>query len=169
MLSQNSSLTTQFIYLSELDLRLEKNRSDLRQDCSFFHDNFSIFFIFESFYLSKIFAFIFDRIHGCKCSGCEVHISPNELVMKALQNVYHVDCFKCFECGDKLEKGDEFILKDNKLYCSADFNVADPKFDSTYFLRYHQHVLILLRSLRMFLIYSCFPYIQHQTNKIGYQ
>ena len=50
--------------------------------------------------------------------------------MKALQNVYHVDCFKCFECGDKLEKGDEFILKDNKLYCSADFNVADPKFDS---------------------------------------
>ncbi|XP_066918682.1 LIM homeobox transcription factor 1-beta-like [Clytia hemisphaerica] len=71
----------------------------------------------------------YTRIHGCKCSGCDVFISPNELVMKALQNVYHVDCFKCSECGDKLEKGDEFILKDSKLYCSADFNVADPKFD----------------------------------------
>ena len=50
--------------------------------------------------------------------------------MRAVQNVYHVDCFKCDECGDKLEKGDEFILKDGKLFCNADFNVAEQKSDS---------------------------------------
>jgi len=35
--------------------------------------------------------------------------------------------------GDKLEKGDEFILKDNNLYCNADFtdsDIADPKYNS---------------------------------------
>ena len=74
--------------------------------------------------------FIFSSLFGCKCSGCQRLISPNELVMKALDNVYHVDCFKCDECGDKLEKGDEFILKDEKLYCSSDFNVAEQKSDS---------------------------------------
>ena len=64
------------------------------------------------------------------CSGCNQIISPTELVMKALQYVYHIDCFKCHECGDKLEKGDEFLLKDDKLYCSSDFNVAEQRSDS---------------------------------------
>ncbi|XP_057289579.1 LIM homeobox transcription factor 1-beta.1-like isoform X3 [Hydractinia symbiolongicarpus] len=70
-----------------------------------------------------------SRLYGCKCSGCQELISPNELVMKALENVYHVNCFKCDECGDRLERGDEFILKEDKLYCSADFNVAEQKSD----------------------------------------
>lgn len=71
----------------------------------------------------------YRRLYGCKCSGCQELISPNELVMKALENVYHVNCFKCDECGDRLERGDEFILKEDKLYCSADFNVAEQKSD----------------------------------------
>ena len=57
-------------------------------------------------------------------------IAPDELVMRAVQSVYHTDCFKCDECGDKLEKGDEFILREGKLFCSADFNVAEHKSDS---------------------------------------
>jgi len=71
----------------------------------------------------------YTSLFGCKCSGCHQQISPIELVMKALHNVYHLDCFKCDECGDKLEKGDEFILKENKLFCSADFNVAEQRSD----------------------------------------
>ena len=54
--------------------------------------------------------------------------------MKALHKIYHVECFKCDECGDRLEKGDEFILKEDKLYCSADFNVAEQRSDSKYLL-----------------------------------
>ena len=76
------------------------------------------------------------------CSGCNQIISPTELVMKALQYVYHIDCFKCHECGDKLEKGDEFLLKDDKLYCSSDFNVAEQRSDSKISLL-HVHFLFI--------------------------
>ena len=71
-------------------------------------------------------------MYGCKCSGCGNVIAPDELVMRAVQSVYHTDCFKCDECGDKLEKGDEFILREGKLFCSADFNVAEHKSDSKF-------------------------------------
>ena len=42
--------------------------------------------------------------------------------MRALHNLYHLHCFKCDECGRALEKGDEFGLKDNSLYCKEDFD-----------------------------------------------
>lgn len=71
----------------------------------------------------------YSLLYGSKCFLCDLPISPSELVMKALDKIYHVDCFKCDECGDRLEKGDEFILKDEKLYCSADFNVAEQRSD----------------------------------------
>ncbi len=40
--------------------------------------------------------------------------------MRAHQNVYHLHCFKCDECGRTLEKGDEFGLKDRRLFCKED-------------------------------------------------
>ena len=81
-------------------------------------------------FCNNLFYLFHFRLFGCMCSGCNQIISPTELVMKALQYVYHIDCFKCHECGDKLEKGDEFLLKDDKLYCSSDFNVAEQRSDS---------------------------------------
>lgn len=91
-------------------------------------------------HLFTLFTFFLFSLYGSKCFLCELAISPNELVMKALEKIYHVECFKCDECGDKLEKGDEFILKDDKLYCSADFNVAEQRSDS----KYHRQVFIPL-------------------------
>lgn len=60
-------------------------------------------------------------MYGTKCSGCKTTIPANEFVMRALGNVYHIQCFVCTMCGHRLEKGQEFALKDNKLYCKEDF------------------------------------------------
>lgn len=70
------------------------------------------------------------RLFGAKCSTCKQDIAANELVMRALQFVYHLHCFKCDECGRSLEKGDEFGLKDDHLYCKADLNGIKPERDS---------------------------------------
>lgn len=64
----------------------------------------------------------YRRLFGTKCSTCKQDIAANELVMRALQNVYHLHCFKCDECGRNFEKGDEFGLKDNRLYCKDDLH-----------------------------------------------
>ena len=61
------------------------------------------------------------RTYGTKCSGCKTTIPANEFVMRALGNVYHIQCFVCTMCGHRLEKGQEFALKDNNLYCKEDY------------------------------------------------
>ncbi|XP_031569658.1 LIM homeobox transcription factor 1-beta-like isoform X3 [Actinia tenebrosa] len=63
----------------------------------------------------------YEKVFGTKCSGCRKTIPANELVMRALGNVYHLHCFVCAMCGHVLEKGQEFALKDNKLYCKMDY------------------------------------------------
>ncbi|KAK3742896.1 hypothetical protein QZH41_018929, partial [Actinostola sp. cb2023] len=63
----------------------------------------------------------YEKVFGTKCSGCKKTIPANELVMRALGNVYHLQCFVCAMCGHVLEKGQEFALKDNQLYCKLDY------------------------------------------------
>jgi len=72
----------------------------------------------------------YRRLFGAKCSTCKQDIAANELVMRALHHVYHLHCFKCDECGRSLEKGDEFGLKDDRLFCKDDFNGIKPEKDS---------------------------------------
>ena len=66
-------------------------------------------------------------MYGTKCSGCKTTIPANEFVMRALGNVYHIQCFVCTMCGHRLEKGQEFALKDNKLYCKDDYGKLPTK------------------------------------------
>ena len=71
------------------------------------------------------------RMYGTKCSGCKTTIPANEFVMRALGNVYHIQCFVCTMCGHRLEKGQEFALKDNKLYCKDDYGKLPSKGSSS--------------------------------------
>lgn len=48
-------------------------------------------------------------------------IAPSELVMRATESVFHLSCFCCSVCGRKLRKGDQFVLKDGRLLCKADY------------------------------------------------
>lgn len=34
---------------------------------------------------------------------------------------YHLNCFKCLTCERQLQKGDEFVLKNEGIYCKHDF------------------------------------------------
>ncbi|KAL4219219.1 hypothetical protein ACF0H5_021801 [Mactra antiquata] len=61
-------------------------------------------------------------IYRAKCSACLQHIiPPNQLVMRALDHVYHIHCFACVACGQPLQKGDEFVVKHGQLFCRMDF------------------------------------------------
>ncbi|RDD39885.1 LIM homeobox transcription factor 1-beta [Trichoplax sp. H2] len=72
----------------------------------------------------------YDKLFGTRCDGCgRIIASKQELVMKALKKVYHVTCFFCQICKRQLKRGDEYILKDTKLYCRADYDkITNPSF-----------------------------------------
>lgn len=41
--------------------------------------------------------------------------------MRALECVYHLNCFCCCVCDRQLRKGDEFVLKEGQLLCKFDY------------------------------------------------
>nr|CDS29656.1 LIM:homeobox protein Lhx4 [Hymenolepis microstoma] len=66
----------------------------------------------------------FFKRFGTKCASCEEGIPPNEMVRKAHNNVYHLECFVCHVCARSLNTGDEFyLLADRRLMCKADFTM----------------------------------------------
>ncbi|XP_058459767.1 LIM homeobox transcription factor 1-beta isoform X2 [Malaya genurostris] len=55
-----------------------------------------------------------------ECYGCGERIAPNEMVMRAKNLVYHLNCFLCFTCNRPLQKGEPFSLRAGKLICQHD-------------------------------------------------
>uniref|UniRef100_A0A8C6WHS5 LIM homeobox transcription factor 1, beta a n=1 Tax=Neogobius melanostomus TaxID=47308 RepID=A0A8C6WHS5_9GOBI len=72
----------------------------------------------------------YQQLVWTKCSGCLEHVSPSELVMRALDRVYHLSCFCCCVCERQLCKGDQFVLKGAQLLCKChyerDIRTASP-------------------------------------------
>ena len=65
------------------------------------------------------------RRFGTRCAGCNQPIPPTQVVRRAQENVYHLQCFACFICTHQLSTGDEFYLMDDrKLVCKADYEAA---------------------------------------------
>ncbi|KTG39075.1 hypothetical protein cypCar_00014885, partial [Cyprinus carpio] len=56
-----------------------------------------------------------------KCSACLQAIGRSELIMRVLGQVYHLSCFSCCECERRLQRGDEFVLKEGQLLCRGDY------------------------------------------------
>ncbi|XP_077097908.1 LIM homeobox transcription factor 1, beta a [Siphateles boraxobius] len=63
----------------------------------------------------------YQQLFATKCSGCLEKIAPTEFVMRALESVYHLNCFCCCVCERQLCKGDEFVLKEGQLLCKSDY------------------------------------------------
>uniref|UniRef100_A0A672N2L3 LIM homeobox transcription factor 1-alpha-like n=2 Tax=Sinocyclocheilus grahami TaxID=75366 RepID=A0A672N2L3_SINGR len=61
------------------------------------------------------------RLFVRKCSACLQAISRSELIMRVLGQVYHLGCFSCCECERRLQRGDEFVLKEGQLLCRGDY------------------------------------------------
>ncbi|KAK2152354.1 hypothetical protein LSH36_330g01040 [Paralvinella palmiformis] len=67
----------------------------------------------------------FFRRYGTKCAGCDQGIPPTQVVRRAQDNVYHLECFACSMCSTQLNTGDEFYLMDDKkLVCKSDYETA---------------------------------------------
>lgn len=73
-------------------------------------------------FLWHLFLLLFFRLFRAKCGCCGYSISSHELVMKALDCVYHLHCFRCVECGQQLQKGEQFVIKDGQIFCRFDFD-----------------------------------------------
>ncbi|ELT95963.1 hypothetical protein CAPTEDRAFT_167213 [Capitella teleta] len=63
----------------------------------------------------------YDRLYAARCSACVQTVPSNELVMRAVGHVFHLQCFVCVACGHQLQRGDQFVVKDGQLFCRADF------------------------------------------------
>nr|QRF78343.1 Lhx1/5 [Phoronopsis harmeri] len=64
----------------------------------------------------------FFRRYGTKCAGCSLGISPNDLVRRARNKVFHLKCFTCMVCRKQLSTGEElYVLDENKFICKEDY------------------------------------------------
>ncbi|NXE72010.1 LHX5 protein, partial [Cochlearius cochlearius] len=64
----------------------------------------------------------FFRRFGTKCAGCSQGISPSDLVRKARNKVFHLNCFTCMVCNKQLSTGEElYIIDENKFVCKEDY------------------------------------------------
>ncbi|KAL1117283.1 hypothetical protein AAG570_004609 [Ranatra chinensis] len=41
--------------------------------------------------------------------------------MRAVESVFHLRCFLCVVCGVRLQKGDQFVVKQGQLFCRPDY------------------------------------------------
>ncbi|CAH0545839.1 unnamed protein product [Brassicogethes aeneus] len=62
-----------------------------------------------------------SRLFVKKCLGCSERVTPEELVMRASDNIFHLRCFVCVVCGIRLQKGDLYVIKQGQLFCRADY------------------------------------------------
>jgi len=70
--------------------------------------------------------------YGTKCAGCEQGIPPTQIVRRAQDYVYHLECFACSMCSRQLNTGDEFYLMDDKkLVCKADYETVKTRGESS--------------------------------------
>ncbi|XP_056877800.1 LIM domain only protein 3 isoform X3 [Takifugu flavidus] len=63
------------------------------------------------------------RLFGAtgSCAACSKLIPAFEMVMRAKDNVYHLDCFACQLCSQRFCVGDKFFLKNNLILCQTDY------------------------------------------------
>uniref|UniRef100_A0A8C0HNK2 LIM homeobox 2 n=1 Tax=Buteo japonicus TaxID=224669 RepID=A0A8C0HNK2_9AVES len=62
-----------------------------------------------------------ERFSVQRCARCHLGISASEMVMRARDLVYHLNCFTCTTCNKMLTTGDHFGMKDNLVYCRLHF------------------------------------------------
>ncbi|XP_062854740.1 LIM domain transcription factor LMO4.1 isoform X1 [Trichomycterus rosablanca] len=58
--------------------------------------------------------------HTGACGACGQTIPPSEMVMRAQGNVYHLKCFSCATCRNRLVPGDRFHYVNGTIFCEHD-------------------------------------------------
>ncbi|XP_039287472.1 protein apterous isoform X1 [Nilaparvata lugens] len=63
------------------------------------------------------------RLFGARrCGRCQASILSSELVMRARDRVFHVNCFSCSVCSAVLTKGDHFGMRDGAVFCRLHYH-----------------------------------------------
>lgn len=80
----------------------------------------------------------FRRYSRQRCVRCNVGLSSNELVMRARDCIYHIDCFLCFSCNKPLTPGDTYGIHSDQIFCQEDYEHLLNNFhsDNSYFQEY---------------------------------
>ncbi len=88
-------------------------------------------FLQTIYFLFSLYSSFHYRQYGTQCASCKVGVCPEDLVRRAVNNVYHVSCFKCSVCKRQLNTGEQLYLvqvshllvsiQDNEtsLYCMS--------------------------------------------------
>lgn len=64
----------------------------------------------------------FFRRYGPRCAGCHTGICPSDLVRRARDKVYHLNCFTCYICRKPIGTGEQlFFIDDYKFMCKHDY------------------------------------------------
>lgn len=64
----------------------------------------------------------FFRRFGPKCSGCSQGILPTDLVRRAKDRVFHLNCFTCYVCRKAITTGEQlYVVDENKFVCKQDY------------------------------------------------
>lgn len=75
--------------------------------------------------LNNISTFLHFRLFGTKCAKCSRSVTKNDFVMRAKNQIYHIDCFRCIACSRQLVPGDEFALREDGLFCKEDNEIVE--------------------------------------------
>uniref|UniRef100_A0A3Q4GV21 LIM homeobox 2b n=1 Tax=Neolamprologus brichardi TaxID=32507 RepID=A0A3Q4GV21_NEOBR len=75
----------------------------------------------SSDYCFVSFCVVRRRFSVQRCARCHLGISASEMVMRARDLVYHLNCFTCTTCSKMLTTGDHFGMKDSLVYCRLHF------------------------------------------------
>lgn len=98
---------------------------------TFLKSKFYVEIIIATFFFHKIIGS--NRRYGTRCSACDLGIPPTQIVRRAQDNVYHLQCFLCSMCSRELKTGDEFyLMEDRKLVCKRDYEEAKAKGELSY-------------------------------------
>nr|XP_029715021.1 LIM/homeobox protein Lhx9-like [Aedes albopictus] len=57
-----------------------------------------------------------------RCARCGSGISASELVMRAKDLIFHVNCFSCAICGQLLRGGDTAGIRDGRIFCGEHYD-----------------------------------------------
>ncbi|CAI5439301.1 unnamed protein product [Caenorhabditis angaria] len=60
------------------------------------------------------------RLFQTRCARCAGCFDKSDLVMRAASYTFHMPCFCCVACEKRLQTGEEFRIRNGRLYCRAD-------------------------------------------------
>uniref|UniRef100_A0A1I8EMJ3 LIM zinc-binding domain-containing protein n=1 Tax=Wuchereria bancrofti TaxID=6293 RepID=A0A1I8EMJ3_WUCBA len=101
----------------------------------------------------------FARRYGTRCAGCNMGLDRNDLVRRARDKIFHVQCFQCTVCQKKLDTGEQlYILNGNRFVCKHDY-LANPDW---YYLKSSKYSLFFFQKFLFEFSINCgFHYFRY--------